>query len=170
MTSSELINRWDPLVAEASRRFGISEAWIKAVIRVESGGRTVQAGDQPITSQAGAMGIMQLMQGTYKQMRARYGLGADPFNPHDNVIAGTAYLHWLYKKYGFPNMFAAYNDGPGKLDDHLRDGAPLPDETRNYIASVTRILAVPERLHHRDLADLAALGAHRHRLSFAFGG
>src|SRR5580698_8661428 len=42
MPSSELINRWDPFVAEASRRFGISEAWIKAVMRVETGGRTVQ--------------------------------------------------------------------------------------------------------------------------------
>ena len=81
MSSSELMNRWDPFVAEASRKFGVSEAWIKAVMRVENGGRTVQAGDHPITSRAGAMGLMQLMHGTYNEMRAQYGLGANPLQP-----------------------------------------------------------------------------------------
>jgi hypothetical protein len=162
MSPSELLDRWKPLVAEASHRVGISQAWIRAVMRIESGGRTVQAGDQPITSRAGAMGLMQLMHGTYREMRAEYGLGADPFNPHDNVIAGAAYLKWLYRKYGFPNMFAAYNDGPGKLDDHLQNGAPLPDETVNYLASVTRILGVADAdlghgRHHRNLAAYASL-------------
>jgi hypothetical protein len=162
MSSSELINRWDPFVAEASQKFGISEAWIKAVMRVETGGRTVLEGDQPITSHAGAMGLMQLMRGTYDEMRAQYGLGRDPFNPHDNVFAAAGYLKWLYRKYGFPNMFAAYNGGPGKLEDHLSNGAPLPDETVNYIASVTHILGAPDAMeghgrHHRDLLRYAAL-------------
>jgi hypothetical protein len=162
MNSSELMNRWNPFVAEASRKFGISEAWIRAVMRVETGGRTVQAGDQPITSHAGAMGLMQLMRGTYDEMRAQYGLGADPFNPHDNVFAAAGYLKWLYRKYGFPNMFAAYNGGPGKLEDHLTNGAPLPDETVNYIASVTHILGAEDSMqghgrHHRDLLRYASL-------------
>jgi hypothetical protein len=162
MPESQLVNRWDPFVAEASHKFGISEAWIKAVMRVETGGRTVQAGDQPITSRAGAMGLMQLMQGTYDEMRAQYGLGTDPFNPHDNVFAAAGYLKWLYRKYGFPNMFAAYNGGPGKLEDHLSNGAPLPDETVNYIASVTHILGAPDSMeghgrHHRDLLRYASL-------------
>jgi len=171
MPASELINRWDPFVAEASRKFGISEAWIKAVMHVETGGRTVLQGDQPITSHAGAMGLMQLMQGTYNEMRTQYGLGADPFNPHDNVMAAAGYLKWLYRRYGFPNMFAAYNGGPGKLEDHLSNGAPLPDETVNYVASVTRILGAPDSVeghgrHHRNLAAYAALvpeGGRNHR-------
>ena len=163
MSSSELMNRWDPFVAEASRKFGVSEAWIKAVMRVETGGRTVQAGDHPITSRAGAMGLMQLMHGTYNEMRAQYGLGANPFNPRDNVFAAAGYLKWLYRRYGFPNMFAAYNGGPGTLEDHLSNGAPLPDETVNYIASVTRIVgteSVQPRAdggrHHRNLTTYAS--------------
>lgn len=176
MSPSELLNRWNPFVAEASRKFGISEAWIRAVMRVETGGRTVLEGDQPITSHAGAMGLMQLMHGTYNEMRSQYGLGSDPFNPRDNVMAAAGYLKWLYRRYGFPNMFAAYNGGPGKLEDHLQNGAPLPDETVNYIASVTHILGASDSLlghgrHHRNLAAYAALaprqavpeGARNHR-------
>jgi len=175
MTSSELINRWDPFVAEASRKFGISEDWIRAVMRVETGGRTVQAGDQPITSRAGAMGLMQLMSSTYNEMRRQYGLGRDPFDPHDNVIAAAGYLKWLYRRYGFPNMFAAYNGGPGKLEDHLSNGAPLPDETVNYIASVTRILGtegspVGHSRRHRGLTAYASLAPHRRRIAATFGG
>lgn len=162
MPSSELINRWNPFVAEASRRFGISEAWIKAVMRVETGGRTVQAGGRPITSHAGAMGLMQIMHGTYEEMRAQYGLGSDPFNPHDNVMAATGYLKTLYRRYGFPNMFAAYNAGPGKLQDHLENGAQLPDETVNYVANVTHTLGAPDAMeghgrHHRNLTQYASL-------------
>ena len=166
MKPSELLNRWSPLVAEASQRVGISEAWIKAVMHVETGGRTVLAGDHPITSHAGAMGLMQLMRGTYSEMRARYGLGRDPFNPHDNVIAAAGYLKWLYQRYGFPNMFAAYNGGPGKLQDHLQKGAPLPDETVNYLASVTHILGAEGTMlghgrHHRNLTAYASLAPQR---------
>jgi len=165
MRPLRLLNRWDPFVSEAARRFHLPESWIKAVMREESGGRTVQAGDQPITSDAGALGLMQVMPGTYQEMRLQYGLGADPSDPHDNVIAGAAYLRWLYRKYGFPNMFAAYNDGPGKLDDHLQNGAPLPDETINYIAGITRILG---RGHARtELAELESPGPHRMTITIA---
>jgi hypothetical protein len=153
MRPSALINRWQPYIAEASERFHISASWIRAVMREESGGRTVLAGDQPITSRAGAVGIMQLMPDTYAEMRQQYALGADPFDPHDNVIAATAYLRWLERKYGFPNMFAAYNDGPGKLDDHLNNGAPLPDETKNYLASIARVLGHEQRTHEFAVTD-----------------
>ena len=164
MSPSELVNRWNPVVGEASRRFGVSADWIRAVIRQESGGRTVLAGNHPITSHAGAVGIMQMMPQTYRAMRAQYRLGANPSDPHDNVIAGTAYLRWLYHRYGFPNMFAAYNGGPGKLEEHLQTGAPLPEETQNYIASVTHMLGAPESLHHRGRVEVAKLGGRHHRL------
>ncbi len=70
-------------------------------------------------------------------MRAEYRLGADPHNAHDNVIAGAAYLRWLHRRYGFPAMFAAYNDGPGHYEDHLQGGRDLPAETKAYIAGIT---------------------------------
>ena len=90
----------------------------------------------PITSDAGAMGLMQVMPQTYRDMRAAYKLGADPYNPHDNIYAGAAYLAELHKKYGYPGMFAAYNDGPGNWEDHLYRGRPLPAETVAYVSNI----------------------------------
>jgi hypothetical protein len=140
MTPGELMKRWDPLIAEAAHRVGISEKWIRAVIRMESGGRTMLSDDQPIKSSAGAMGLMQLMPETYAEMRVQYGLGTNVYDPHDNVLAGAAYLRFLYRKYGYPAMFAAYNDGPGNLENHLYRGRALSDETRNYVNGVAGLL------------------------------
>ena len=140
MTPAQLMDRWAPLIKEASRRFGVSEAWIRAVMHMESGGRTLLDGKRPITSDAGAMGIMQIMPGTYQEMRAQYGLGANPYDPHDNVLAGAAYLGWLYGKYGYPKMFAAYNAGPGTLDAQFAGARQLPDETRAYVSGIAHIL------------------------------
>ena len=140
MSSTALLARWEPLVQQAAHKFNIPAQWIRAVIRQESGGRTVSADNSPITSAAGAMGVMQLMPGTYSQMAEQYRLGDDPFDPHDSIYAGAAYLNWLHRKYGFPAMFAAYNDGPGNIEDHLYHGRPLPAETRGYIASIVRFL------------------------------
>jgi hypothetical protein len=68
------------------------------------------------------MGLMQLMPQTYAQMALQYGLGNDPYNPHDNIFAGAAYLRLLHARYGYPTMFQAYDDGPGNLEARLRDG------------------------------------------------
>lgn len=140
MSSAALMARWEPLIAQASKRFHVPAQWIRAVMRQESGGRTVLSDNSPIVSAAGAMGIMQVMPGTYSEMAAQYRLGSDPFDPHDNVFAGTAYLSWLHRKYGYPAMFAAYNDGPGNIEDHLHHGRPLPAETRGYVASIAHFL------------------------------
>ena len=67
---------------------------------------------------------------------ARYSLGDDPFNPHDNILAGTAYLREMYDIYGSPGFLAAYNAGPRRLDDYLSNNRPLPDETRRYVAMI----------------------------------
>jgi soluble lytic murein transglycosylase-like protein len=131
-----LINRWDPLITEASSRFGVPKAWIRAVMARESGGHTLGNGGRPIRSRAGAMGLMQLMPDTYADLRRQYGLGADPYDPHDNVIAGAAYLKWLRGRYGYPGLFAAYNHGPGNFEKHLQGRSALPRETRNYVAAV----------------------------------
>ena len=133
------MGRWIPFVKEAARRFDIAEDWIMAVMRMESGGQTEIAG-KPITSKAGAMGIMQVMPATYKDMRVQYGLGADPYDPHDNVLAGAAYLRWLHDKYGYPKMFAAYNAGPGTLEAQIAGKTKLPAETQAYVKGIVQIL------------------------------
>lgn len=138
--SSALIARWTPYVREASKRFGIAEDWIKAVIRMESGGHTRSTDGAPITSSTGAMGLMQLMPQTWRDMQREYGLGHNPYDPHDNVIAGTAYLRLLYQKFGFPKMFAAYNAGPATEAEHSAGIRELPDETRNYVRGIVHIL------------------------------
>jgi soluble lytic murein transglycosylase-like protein len=140
MPPSQLMKRWEPLILQASKKFKVPAEWIRAVMRQESGGRTMMIGNVPIVSGAGAMGIMQVMPGTYTEMAAQYGLGADPYDPQDNIFAGTAYLRWLHGKYGYPAMFAAYNDGPGNIEDHLYRGRPLPKETRGYIANIAKSL------------------------------
>lgn len=143
LSPAQLMDRWAPLIKEASRRFGVAEAWIGAVIRMESGGRTLLDDKRPITSNAGAMGIMQVMPETYQQMRQQYGLGADPYDPHNNVLAGTAYLRWLYGKYGFPKLFAAYNAGPGTIEAQSAGARKFPEETRAYVSGIAHILGAP---------------------------
>lgn len=121
----------DPIarhVAEASARFGIPEAWIWAVMRAES------AGDVRAVSHAGAMGLMQIMPNTWTYLRGRYRLGDDPYHIRDNIIAGTAYLRELHDRFGAPGFLAAYNAGPGRYEEHLETGRPLPRETRAYLA------------------------------------
>lgn len=140
MPPAVLMARWEPLILQASRKFKIPAEWIRAVMRQESGGRTMLAENLPIVSAVGATGVMQVMPGTYSEMAAQYGLGADPYNPRDNIFAGTAYLKWLHGKYGYPAMFAAYNDGPGNVEDDLHGGRPLPAETRGYIAAIGKSL------------------------------
>lgn len=131
------LDRWRDFIAEASRRFGVPEAWIRVVMQAESGGRTMLDG-RPITSRAGAMGLMQMMPDTYEEMRRAHRLGSDPHDPRDNILAGTAYLRAMYDRYGHPGLFAAYNTGPKRYDEYLRDGRPLPLETRAYLATIAQ--------------------------------
>lgn len=116
-------------ITEASQRFGIPEAWIFAVMRAES------AGDIRAVSSAGAMGLMQVMPDTWAELRTRYGLGRDPYEPRSNILAGTAYLREMWDRYGdVAAMLAAYNAGPARYDEHRGIGRPLPAETRAYVA------------------------------------
>jgi len=137
MSHAQLMKRWQPLIAGASKRFGVPASWLRAVMQAESGGRTMLAPERPIVSDAGAMGLMQLMPATYREMRVQYHLGPDPFDPHDNIFASAAYLRWLRARYGYPTMFAAYNDGPGNLEERLKTGGLLPKETQLYLVNVT---------------------------------
>jgi hypothetical protein len=121
---------WGPYIQQASRRFDVPERWIREVMRQESGGRV------SATSRVGAMGLMQVMPGTYAELTRRYGLGGDPYHPWDNIMAGTAYVREMYELYGSPGFLAAYNAGPRRLEDYLWGNRGLPDETRNYVARI----------------------------------
>jgi soluble lytic murein transglycosylase-like protein len=122
------------LINEASQRFGLPAAWIQAVMQAES------LGDPHAVSSKGAIGLMQIMPETWAELRLRYGLAADPYDPHDNIIAGAAYLRELSVRYGSPGFLAAYNAGPGLWENHLATGQPLPDETRAYLARLAPIV------------------------------
>jgi hypothetical protein len=140
--------RPEPIANETSRRFAITSAlteasdrfrlpvhWLRAVMRAESGG------DAKSISSKGAIGLMQLMPATYAELRTRYGLGADPFDPHDNIQAGAAYLRELLDQYGERGFLAAYNAGPGRYEDYLH-GRALPAETTHYVGRIAPALSL----------------------------
>jgi soluble lytic murein transglycosylase-like protein len=120
-------------VAEAARRFAIPESWIYAVMRVES------AGNPRAVSSKGAAGLMQIMPATWLHLRIRLALGADIYDPHDNIIAGAGYLRELYDRYGSPGFLAAYNAGPARYEKYVARGVQLPDETIAYVRKLSPI-------------------------------
>ena len=122
---------WGPYIREAAARYRVPERWVRAVMRQESGG------EQQATSPVGAMGLMQVMPATYDELRVRYRLGDDPYDPHNNILAGTAYIREMYDRYGAPGFLAAYNAGPERVDRYLAGRSVLPDETVNYLAAIT---------------------------------
>ena len=121
-------------VTRAAQRFGIPEQWIWSVMRVES------AGNLRATSSAGAMGLMQLMPTTWEALRVRYQFGNDPYGVQDNIMAGAAYLREMHDRYGPVGMLAAYNAGPGRYEEYIRRGRPLPLETAAYVAKLTPMI------------------------------
>jgi hypothetical protein len=125
----------DSLVDEASRRFSIPALWIRSVIQVESGGNA-----QALSSK-GAMGLMQIMPETYSAMRQAFGLGADAYQPRDNIMAGAAYLREMLDLYGTSGFLAAYNAGPARYDEHLETSEPLPEETQIYLSRLAPMLS-----------------------------
>jgi D-alanyl-D-alanine carboxypeptidase len=121
---------WGPYIHEAAARYDIPEQWIRAVMNQESGG------EEQAVSPVGAMGLMQIMPDTYEELQESEGLGADPFDPHNNILAGAAYIREMYDRYGSPGFLAAYNAGPDQLDSYLAGGSDLPAETVNYLAAI----------------------------------
>jgi len=114
------------LVDNAARKYGLPPAFVRAVVAVESGYRA------DAVSPKGAIGLMQLMPGTARE------LGADPNVPEQNVDAGTRYLRDLLLKYDNHayHALAAYNAGPGAVDKY--HGVPPYRETQAYILNVLR--------------------------------
>ncbi|WP_448191366.1 lytic transglycosylase domain-containing protein [Azospirillum sp. sgz301742] len=140
---------WSPLVHEASERFGIPEPVISAVIRHESGGRAD-------ARNGGAVGLMQVTRDTYRGLRNRHGLGGNPADPRDNILAGTAYLRDLYDRYGSPGYLAAYNCGPKCYEAALAGRQKLPRSTMTYMAALAHRLPPIQTAERPDTAVGAA--------------
>jgi soluble lytic murein transglycosylase-like protein len=144
-----ITNAADPYAAaigDASRRFAIPENWIHAVMRAES------SNEPSAVSSKGAIGLMQVMPVTYDELRLRHGLGSNPFEPHDNIIAGTAYLREMLDRFGGDGFLAAYNAGPQRYEEYLATGRALPEETVNYVAGLVAI--VTEARNHDAITTL----------------
>jgi hypothetical protein len=141
--SSRTSNPFADFIDDASRRFGVPVQWIHSVLGAES------AGDVRARSPKGAMGLMQIMPDTWTDLRLRYGLGNDPYDARDNILAGTAYLRELHDQYGSPGFLAAYNAGPTRYEEHLA-GRPLPAETRAYLEKLVPVIG-------SDIAGLRAV-------------
>lgn len=134
-TRSKSVDRFAEFIEEASTRFALPARWIRAVMQVES------SGDVHAISSRGAMGLLQLLPGTWVELSVRYGLGLDPFDPHDNILAGSGYLKEMYDRFGTAGFLAAYHAGPARYEQHLATGKPLPPEAVAYVAAVTPLLA-----------------------------
>ena len=145
----------DDLITEAARRFGLPPHWIRAVMKQESGF------NPRATSRAGAMGLMQVMPATYAELRRRHGLGADPYDPRDNIMAGAAYLRELHDRFGLEGMLPAYNAGPRRYLQNRDQGRPLPLETRDYVARIGLSDGAAASPVRRGIVAVAPVDPHR---------
>lgn len=123
----------ETIVREAHAQ-GLAPHLVAAVIEVES------AGHHRAVSHVGALGLMQILPATGRELAAKHGVpwsGPETlFDPQINVKLGVAYLRELTNRYGDVSLaLAAYNWGPAVIDQRLRDGDALPSE---YIDSVMR--------------------------------
>jgi hypothetical protein len=127
---------YDPIIAEASRRFNVPEETIRAVMAQESGGKP------GAVSPKGASGMMQIMPPTYNELAGKHGLGPDRFDPHNNILAGTAYMRQLNDQFGgdWNDTFGAYNAGPGRWGLVKAGKQNAPAETTDYISRVNQRL------------------------------
>jgi hypothetical protein len=88
---------------------------------------------------------------------SRQRIGANPCDPHDNILGGTAYLREILDRYGSPGFLAAYNAGPARYDEHLIKGRPLPGETQDYVAKLAPMIGMQHREYQKGAAfDLFA--------------
>ena len=132
--------QWDGPIAQASDRLHVDRALIHAVMQVESAA-CERIDGKLTTSPAGAMGLMQIMPATWDRYRERLDLGTDPYNPPDNILAGTAYLHDLIEQLGLFEGLAAYFAGPSAVIDNRNDRTLPSSATLRYVHDVLGMLA-----------------------------
>ncbi|MBZ9887335.1 lytic transglycosylase domain-containing protein [Mesorhizobium sp. BR1-1-3] len=128
------VDPWSTHIREAAIRFAIPERLLRAVMRVES------VGDVHALSSKGAMGLMQIMPATWEELRIKHHLGDDPYQPRDNILAGAAYLREMLDRFGRNGFLAAYNAGPGRYEEYLATGRPLPLETIDYVRKLAPMI------------------------------
>lgn len=125
VTDGARYRRYDGSILEAAKTFSIPQAFIRAVIRVESDY------DPNVVSWAGAQGLMQLMPATGRRMNV-----SDPFDPHQNIMGGTRYLRYLANLFSGDMVLtiAGYHAGEGAVMKY--DGVPPYTMTHNYIRRI----------------------------------
>lgn len=131
----ETTDRWSAHIREAAVRFDLPELLLRAIIDAES------VGDPRAVSPKGAMGLMQIMPITWRELRASLALGDDPFDPRDNITAGAVYLRQMLDRFGPDGFLAAYNAGPRRYEEYLADGRPLPAETIEYVNRLAPLIS-----------------------------
>ncbi|WP_312015846.1 lytic transglycosylase domain-containing protein [Bradyrhizobium liaoningense] len=102
-TRGQTTGLFEHFIGEAAQRFVIPVQWIQSILRIESDG------DAHAKSGKGAIGLMQIMPATWAEFRQRYDLGNDPYDPHDNILAGAAYLRELFDR-SASSIFPAQSD------------------------------------------------------------
>lgn len=146
-------SNFESIALARGKAYGVDENLVRHVMHKETGGLKDRAN---AVSPAGAIGVMQLMPRTAKELGV-----SDPYNPEQNIEGGVKYLAQLQRKYQDPRLTAiAYNWGPGNTDKWLASGADpsrLPRETRGYI----------QNLAEGGIAGLAGGGSVKH---FQYGG
>ena len=128
---------FDDIITEHASRHGVRKDLVRAVIQVES------AFNPRALSNKGAMGLMQLMPATARDLGV-----SNPFDPAENVRGGVTYLRQLLDRYDGDERLAlaAYNAGPGAVDRHGQTVPPFR-ETRDYVRRVNGLAASTEEAH-----------------------
>jgi soluble lytic murein transglycosylase-like protein len=132
LTEYQIPPEWayEAFIQEAAARYHVKPGLVRAVVQVES------AFDPYAVSTAGAQGLMQLMPELSEELGVQ-----DPFDPRENVMAGTRYLAQLLNAYdgNVELALAGYNAGPGRVEQY--DGIPPFAETQRYVKAITDLLA-----------------------------
>jgi soluble lytic murein transglycosylase-like protein len=127
------INLSDLIIQEANTQ-GVDPGIALAVARTESGVCQWAPDGSVLVSSAGAIGVMQLEPATAAQ------LGVDPNDVNQNIRGGVTYLKQLYQKYGsWDQALAAYNWGPGNMDNALATAEAVPSQVLNYVRGILGI-------------------------------
>lgn len=118
------VSDYDDMIDQAATKNGVDPDLVKAVVKAESGFKS------DAVSRTGAQGLMQLMPSTASALGV-----SDPFDPEQNIDAGTRYLKSQIDRFGDTKLaLAAYNAGPGNVVKY--GGVPPFNETKNYVSKV----------------------------------